>query len=307
MSKGRIVVTGGSGLLALNWACAMRDDWNIVLGTHQHSVRLERTSTFQLNLDDPELLAQQVAQLAPDIIVHTVGLTSVDRCEEDSKLARQVNAGIARNVAHVAASRNIPLIHISTDHLYSGDRSFYLESDTPQPLNEYGRTKALAEEWVREAHPAALIARTNFFGWGHALRQSFSDWLIYGLRDGHTLTLFDDVYFTPILADTLAIACHQLAEKGVSGIVNVVGDERLSKYEFALKLCEEFQLPPALVLRDQLGHARLAARRPLDMSLDNGRARNIIGHGLGGIPEFLHALHVQEAAGRRAELLEAVY
>lgn len=306
MKKPRVLITGGSGLLALNWACAMRDRWNVVLGTHQHSVRLAHTNSYQLDLDDPAQLAQQFAQLAPDLVVHTAGLTSVDRCEEDRQLARQVNAEIARNVAHAAANRDIRLIHVSTDQLYAGDRSYYSESDRPEPLNEYGRTKALAEEWVLAANPNSLIVRTNFFCWGHASRQSFSDWLIYSFRGGNALTLFDDVYFTPILADTLALASHELVEQGVSGIVNIVGDPRVSKYEFALLLCEEFRLSPALILRGQLAHAHLAARRPLDMSLDNGRARRILGRRLGGVTEYLHTLRAQEAAGRRAELLEAV-
>lgn len=304
--KKRAVLTGGSGLLALNWACAMRDDWDVILGTHNHSVKLASTRCCSLDLDNTVQLEQQFDQLDPDVIVHTVGLTSVDRCEEDSKLARRVNAEIARNVARVAAKKNIRLIHISTDQLYAGDRSFCLESDPPQPINEYGRTKALAEEWVINEYPEALIARTNFFCWGYAQRQSFTDWLIYNLRAGNPLTLFDDVYFTPILADSLAIACHQLTEQGESGIVNMVGDERLSKYEFALKLCEEFQLSPALIKRDQLAHAGLKAMRPLDMSLSNVKVRQSLGHRLGGVSKFLHMLHAQEEAGRRAELFEAV-
>lgn len=306
MKKRRVVITGGSGLLALNWACAMRNDWDIILGTHRHSVCLAHTSSFQLDLDDQAHLEQQFDQLAPDLVVHTAGLTSVDRCEENSKLARHVNTEIARNVAYAAVNRNIPLIHISTDHLYTGKRSFYSESDPPQPLNEYGLTKALAEKLVLETHPAALIVRTNFFGWGHAHRQSFSDWLIYGLRGGSVLTLFDDVYFTPILADTLALACHQLADQGVSGIVNIAGDERLSKYEFALQLAKHFTLPLELIRRDQIAHANLRAQRPADMSLDNTKARNMLGKKLGCLDEYLAALRSQEEHGRRLELLHAV-
>lgn len=307
MNRPRVVITGGSGLLALNWACAMRDRWDVVLGTHQHSVRLTHTSSCQLDLDSPAQLARQFAELAPDLVVHTAGLTNVDRCEEDSQLACQVNAGIARNVARAAAIRDVRLIHVSTDQLYAGDRSYYSESDPPKPLNEYGRTKALAEEWVLEANPNSLIVRTNFFCWGHASRQSFTDWLIYSFRGGNALTLFDDVHFTPILADTLALASHELVEKGVSGIVNIVGDQRLSKYEFALLLCKEFGLSPALILPSQLAHAHQAARRPLDMSLDNGRACRLLGRRLGGVSEYLHTLRTQESAGRRAELLGAVY
>jgi len=306
MNKLRVVITGGSGLLALNWACAVRERWDVILGTHHHTVHLAGTNSYKLDLDDQVELGRQLDELAPDLVVHTAGLTSVDRCEEDRDLARQGNALIAWNVAHATASRNIQLVHVSTDHLFLGDRRFYQEIDLPQPLNEYGRTKALAEVWVQAAHPKALIVRTNFFCWGQLHRQSFSDWLIYNLRDRKGLALFDDVYFTPILADTLALAAHELIEKGAFGIFNLVGDNRLSKYEFALQLSAQFGLPAQLIQRDQVAHAHLLASRPRDMSLDNSKARQTLDRGLGTVSQFLSALHAQEIGGRRSELLESI-
>ncbi|MEK7300225.1 MAG: sugar nucleotide-binding protein, partial [Nitrospirota bacterium] len=168
------------------------------------------------------------------------------------------------------------------------------------------RSKALAEEWVQAAYPKSLILRTNFFGWGHRYRQSFSDWLIYNLRAGKPLTLFDDVYFTPILADRLALAAHELVEKGASGIFNLVGPTRLSKYEFGLRVSDYFSLPTNLINRGQLSLATLLAPRPRDMSLDSSKAQQVLGHGLGTIHEYLRELQAQEEEGRRSELLESI-
>jgi dTDP-4-dehydrorhamnose reductase len=302
----RVLITGGSGLLALNWACAVRDRWNVILGTHQHSVELKGVGSYQLDLHDPTRLGHQFGQLSPDLVVHTAGLADVDRCEETPALALQVNAELSQNVAQVAAYQGIRLIHISTDHLFAGDHSLYGEDEPPTPLNEYGRSKGLAEKWVQKAYPEALILRTNFFGWGHAHRQSFSDWIVYGLRDGKNLSLFDDVYFTPILADSLALLAHELAEKGASGIFNLVGDERLSKYQFALRLARCFGLSDDLIRRDRVTHANLSAKRPRDMSLDNTKARKILGRELGCLDSFLSALQLQEMQGRRRELFCSV-
>jgi len=307
MSKPRLVITGGSGLLALNWACTVRNKWDVVLGTHQHSVYLPGTSTSKLNLDNDVQLGHQLDKLSPDLVIHTAGLTSVDRCEEDRDLAHHANAVIARNIAEATAKKKIPLIHISTDHLFAGDRCFYREQDSLQPLNEYGQSKALAEAWVGSAHPKALIVRTNFFCWGHRQRQSLSDWLICNLREGKILTLFDDVYFTPILVDTLALAAHELMEKGALGVLNLGGPDRLSKYEFALQVSTQFELPVELIQRGQISHANLLASRPRDMSLDSSKARQILGRGLGSVSQYLGDLHAQEVEGRCAELFEAVY
>lgn len=306
MKKKRLLITGGSGLLALNWACALRGTWDVTLGTHQHPVELAGVSARPLVLDDPDRLRTQFEEVSPDLVVHTAGLTSVDRCEQLPALAHQANVEIARNVAQAAATQGAALVHVSTDHLFSGRQSMCTEAELPQPVNHYGRTKALAETAVMQVNPAALVVRTNFFGWGHATRQSFTDWLIYNLRAGKELSLFDNVFFTPILADALALAAHELVEKGASGVFNLVGDQRMSKYEFACILAKDFSLPEHLLLRHSFDGSELVAARPHDMSLDNRKAREVLGRDLGGVPQFLAALRQQELSGRGAELLKSV-
>lgn len=306
MNKKRLLITGGSGLLALNWACALRDTWDVTLGTHQHSVELAGVNARPLVLDDPAQLRAQLEAVSPDLVVHTAGLTSVDRCEMFPALAHQANVEIAKNVAQAAAMHGAALVHVSTDHLFSGQQSMCTEAEQPQPVNHYGRTKALAETAVMQVNPAALVVRTNFFGWGHAARQSFTDWLIYNLRAGKELPLFDNVFFTPILADALALAAHELVEKGASGVFNLVGDQRLSKYEFARILAEDFSLPEHLLLQHSFDGSELVAARPHDMSLDNRKARDTLGRDLGNVRQFLAALRQQELSGRGAELLKSV-
>lgn len=306
MTIRRALLTGGSGLLAINWACAMRDGWEVVLGTHIHSVNLQGVASCRLDLSNLARLELQVRQLAPDLIVNAAGLTDVDRCEANPQLATLVNSELAGNVATVAERIGAGLIHISTDHLFSGDQEWRTEADLTSPLNEYARSKLLGETLVREACSRALVVRTNFFGWGHAGRRSFSDWIVYSLRAGKTIPLFDDVYFTPILADILAQAAHDLAALGASGIFNITGDQRVSKYEFGCRLANRFGLPGELIRRSQMIHAGLSAPRPRDMSLSNAKVRSHLGKSLGSLDDYVEALRIQEEHGRRLELLEAV-
>ena len=306
LKKRSLFITGGSGLLAVNWAFAMRDQWNITLGLHRHEVSLQGVETCRLNWLNLADLESQITQISPDLIVHAAGLTNVDHCEADPKLAYQGNVEISKNMAIVAAKIGRPLIHISTDHLYSGHSSFYSEEDPTQPLNEYARSKLVAEQSVREIYSNTLILRTNFFGWGHAYRQSFSDWIILNLRAGRSLRLFDDVYITPILLDSLALAAHELIEKKISGTINLVGDERISKFDFALRIAKQFNLPIQLIKRDKMGSANLSAKRPHDMSLSNSKAKEILGRTMGQVDEFLSMLYTQELLGRHNEFIKAV-
>jgi len=303
---GRLLITGGSGLLALNWACRMRHQFDVILGTHRHKVNLKGARSVALDLETPERLSRQLQALAPTLVVHTAGMTRVEQCEQQPRDAEHANAGLTRNVAIATRALGIKLVHISTDHLFSGVRSRVTEQEPPAPLNVYARTKLQAEEWARAANPETLIVRTNFFGWGHLYRQSFSDWIITSLRSGRRITMFEDVYFTPILADSLALVTHAVVAKAISGVLNIAGDERFSKYDFAVRVAERFGLPKTLVVRGRMDDSKPLVHRPHDMSLDNTKASGLLGRSLGKVDEFLEELYEQENQGRATELQNAV-
>lgn len=306
MARSRVLITGGTGLLALNWACAIRETHDVVLATHIRRVNLAGTTAVPLALDDPSQLAGEIERLKPAMIVHAAGITSVEDCERDPELARHVYEDLSRNVARAASSTGARLIHISTDHLFAGEHALYAEDAPPAPVNAYARAKLSAEQAVAAACPHALIVRTNFFGWGHRHRRSFSDWIYYSLLEGASLTLFDDVFITPIIADRLAVSAHRLLELGASGVCNIVGDERVSKYEFGIALARTFGLPESKIRRGKIASSPLSVRRPPDMSLHNGKARQVLGTTLGTVSEYLRILRHQDLHGRRAELLDAV-
>jgi len=191
----------------------------------------------------------------------------------------------------------VPLVHISTDHLFSGDTSFADEGDLAAPVNIYGRTKAEAESRVLDTYPEALLIRTNFYGWAPSYRQSFSDVIIGRLRLGRTLTLFRDVFYTPILIRALIEAIHELIRLRASGVLHVVGDERLSKYDFGLKIADKFDLDEGLIKPGLLREEASLVRRPYDMSLSNRKACRLLGKELGVVEDQIARLHQEECNG----------
>ncbi len=300
--KPRTLITGGSGLLALNWASALRSKYSITLGLHQQQVSLTGVSTTQLNLESISELGRQFEAVQPQIVVHAAGLTSVEKCESDPDLARRSNVLLAVNLAKVCAAFKVPFAHISTDHLYSRNSEFSDESLPVSPVNVYGSTKAEAELRVQEKNPDALIIRTNFYGWGTGYRQSFSDFIINTLRSEKKLELFDDVFYTPILAAFLAEATHDLIALQAKGVFNIVGEERLSKFDFGLRLAKKLQLNEDLIKATKISSRPLLVRRPLDMSLSNKKATSFLGRSLGNVDEHLSKLLQQEECGIAMEL-----
>ena len=307
MYKKRVLITGGSGMLALNWACAIRKDMHVTLAMHNHSVKLRGVSNCNLDLSNVLLLNDQIRTLKPDLIIHTAGLTNVDKCEKNPALAFHINAEIASNISLISFKNNIQFIHISTDHLFDHSDALYTEISETNPVNVYAKSKLLAEELVFKMNPKSIIIRTNFFCWGYSQRQSFSDWIIYSLRAGKVLSMFDDVYITPIIADSLACLSHDLAELKVSGIFNVVGDEKISKFDFSVRLAKKFGLPLKNIERDSLSNSNLFAMRPHNMALDNSKASKILGKKIGSLDSFFLELYSQKTHGRDQELYNAVY
>lgn len=300
--KTRVLITGGSGLLALNWALALRDRYSITLGLHEREIALARVQIIRIDLESVEHLVRAFEAVQPQIVIHTAGLTSVEKCEAEPDLARYVNVQLAANVAQACDRLGLPLTHISTDHLFSGGASLVNENYPVEPINVYGRTKAEAERQVLAAHPHALVVRTNFYGWGTSYRHSFSDVIIETLRGDRDLTLFQDVYYTPIIAEAAVRTVHDLIDLKAAGIFHVVGDERISKYEFGLKLAQEFKLDTTLIKPGYLTGQVSLVKRPHDMSLSNQKTCKLLGRKLGEVGEHLARLHQQEQNGLAREL-----
>lgn len=289
-------------MLAINWALALRERYAITLGLHEREIVIAGVQTVRTNLESVDQLVRTFEAMQPQIVIHTAGLASVEKCEFEPDLAQRVNVQLATNVAQACARCRLPLVHISTDHLFDGEGSLVNEDCPVAPVNVYGQTKAEAESRVLEAHPQALVIRTNFYGWGTSYRHSFSDVIIEALRSGKELTLFQDVFYTPILAETAARAVHDLVDLKATGIFHVVGDERISKYEFGRKLAQEFKLDASLVKSGYFAGQTSLVRRPHDMSLSNQKTCKLLGRKLGGVGEHIARLHQQEQNGLAQEL-----
>lgn len=283
----RVLITGGTGLLGLNWAASIKNTHDVILGTHERTVQLSGVATHQLSLESVDNFIENLDNIQPDYVVHAVALASVELCEENPDLAYHVNVGLAENVARACALRGIRLAHISTDHLFRGDRALLDEEAPVDPINTYGKTKALAEVRVQDVCPEALVIRTNFYGWGPAYRQSFSDWILNNLKMAHPITLFNDILYTPIYIDWLVKIVHQLFEKFATGTFNVVGDERVSKYDFAMQLASIFDLDKNLISAGSVRSQKNRVVRPEDMSLSNKKMSEELNIHVGGIKKHL--------------------
>ena len=287
-------MTGGSGLLSTNWALSIRDEYKVTLLLHQKKISLLGVNTEIVSLSSLEECLSVLEKHQPDIVIHTAGLANVEECESNPNLAQTVNVDLAKNIATACSNQGVKLVHISTDHLFLGDQEFSTEESVINPVNNYAKSKFLGEKQVLENCKDALIIRTNFYGWGTKYRQSFSDLILDKLKNNQQVDLFSDVFFTPILIDELSKRTHQLIDANTMGVFNIVSSERVSKYEFGIKLANCFNLDVGLINTVSINDKPNLVKRPKDMSLSNTKLCQMLNCEIATLDEQLQILKEQE-------------
>ena len=147
--KKSILITGGSGLLAVNWALSVRDKYKVTLLLHRRKISLHGVNTEVVLLDSLEECLFLLDKHQPDIVIHTAGLTSVEECELSPLLAQKINVDLARNMASACSKNDVKLVHISTDHLFDGKT---IRHDTDYKISDFSAHFGEVQSYDGGAH-----------------------------------------------------------------------------------------------------------------------------------------------------------
>ena len=134
----------------------------------------------------------------------------------------------------------------------------------------------------------------------------FSDWILNALAESRELTMFNDVFFTPILINDLVDKMIDLMVRKATGIFHVAGGERLSKYAFAIELTQVFNYSKDNIRQISVERFPFRAKRPKDMSLSSEKAGRYLGMRMPAVKDSLNRLKEKEGEGHPAALERAV-
>jgi dTDP-4-dehydrorhamnose reductase len=241
-------------------------------------VRAFGRETVGCDLDDFDIAdgsatRTAVARLQPRLIVNCAAATDVDRCELDHEYADRANALGPKNLAQAAAEVGTRLVHVSTDFVFAGDRGRpYVETDTPGPVNHYGRSKLEGERGVLAAWSDALIVRTSWL-YGHGGKH-FPGNVIKWAAGGGPLRIVDDQMGSPTYAEDLAAGIRALTERGAVGIFHLGGTGCASRFEWAVETATEAGLG-VQVFPASSSEFPLPAPRPTNTCLDCSKAAGL--------------------------------
>jgi dTDP-4-dehydrorhamnose reductase len=271
----RIFLTGASGLLGRRLVAVLSKKYEVIPTHHAHPLQ---PNSVRIDVGDSDVVLKTLSGYYPSVVVHTAAQTNVDKCEASKELAWRINAEGTRNVAQGCVRIGAKLIYISTDYVFDGNRGFYIEEDKPNPINYYGFSKLKGEEFVEQAGCHSVIARTSvLYGW-HPRKLNFATWVIDSLKNGRAITVADDHYNSPTLADSLAVVVLEAIEKDLAGIYHMAGGARVSRYEFAVQIADAFGLDRTLVAPVRMNDLNMwVAKRPRDSSLCTDKTRRETG------------------------------
>lgn len=215
----------------------------------------------RVEIRDAPAVEALLARVRPDVVIHAA-------YRQDGPEAWAICVDGAENVARAARAAGARLVHLSTDVVFSGRKGEpYVEGDAPDPVTEYGRAKAAAEERVAAAHPDALFVRTSMLVGPGSRHEAAA-------RDP-AATFFENEVRCPVHVADLAAALLELAALDAAGPLHVAGADGVSRADFA-----------ELVAGAPVRRAPAPPTRPLDCRLDSFRAQAMIRTRLRGVREL---------------------
>ena len=231
--------------------------------------------SFSFDLTDSVALNAVFRGLDFDLVVHCAGMIDVEGCERFPEKANEQNVTVTASLCN-CVNQSAHFVFVSTDQVYGDAKALSETNEILVPINEYGRTKLLAEQIVKSTRSSYSIVRTNVFGSNiKPSRVSSAEWMLAEIRAHRTLGLFDDYFFSPIYSRQLARNLAKLHRTGGATVLNVGSVDACSKYEFGVALAERFGLDHSLLRRVPVSSFDFKAKRPGSLRLDTGKAQSL--------------------------------
>jgi dTDP-4-dehydrorhamnose reductase len=235
------------------------------------------------DLADGDAVRRFARDIRPDAVIHAAGIKDIAYCEKHPDEARRINCDTTKNVAAAFGDRS-RVIYISTDYVFRGDRGNYSETDAPDPLTVYGKSKLCGEtKGAALAGSGFTVLRTGAL---YDLDAAFPRFLTENLSASRAVDCFTDAVYSPTYYKDLVDVLERLLAPAAPGerVYHACG-EPLTRYAFARAFAEAFGFDPRLV-RPAPGCGGGGFFFP-DLSMVNGKTRSLLGSKRTGVREAL--------------------
>lgn len=264
----KILVTGSNGLLGQKLVTLLQQKENVELIATARSASVQpiKKGEFHLlDVTDKKQVDAIVGSAKPEVIIHTAAMTQVDDCETKREACMLNNVTAVEYLVEASSINDIHLVHISTDFIFDGSTGPLDETANPNPVNFYGESKLAAEKIIQSSSISWSILRTVLvYGITNDLsRSNIVLWVKKSLEEKKTISVVNDQWRTPTLAEDLAQGCFLAAVKKAKGIFNISGKDFITPFDIAMKTAEFFKLDSSLIKATDSTQFKQPAQRPL--------------------------------------------
>lgn len=252
----KILITGGSGFLGQYLNLELSKHHEILTLYHQFQRNCKEFNSEQVDIGNYERLKYIFNSFRPEIVIHTASISTPQKASDiSSKIVYETNVSATKSLAELSAQHNSKLIYISTDLVYAGYRGSYLKEDAKLiPISLYAETKLMGEEKIKSTFDNYFVLRTALmFGFGLNGASCFFHQMYDKLKAEQKVKVFYDQYRSPLSVLEAARIINFLCESEVKEeTINYAGPERLSRYDFALKVCKLKGFEPDLLVKTSI-------------------------------------------------------
>lgn len=268
----KLLITGGNGFLGWNLCGVAKESWDVFGTVFSHNIDIPGCKKVPVNLTDYNSLKKMFIDIQPEAVIHTAAESQPNSCQTNPDESYRINVETSVNIASLCADSTIPFVFTSTDLVFDGLNPPYSEEDPVSPVSIYGEQKVNAEIEILKLYPEAAICRMPLmFGDPSPVSNSFLQPILSNLKDNNPITLFTDEYRTPANAYSTARGLLWALEN-ISGIIHLGGKERISRYEFGIKVAEYCRFDKSLIKPILQKDIQMPAPRSPDVSLDSSKA-----------------------------------
>jgi dTDP-4-dehydrorhamnose reductase len=270
------LVIGASGQVGDALLRQCRAAGRTCLGT---ACRHARPGLAALDLCDAAAVTELVQRFGPDVVFLPAAMTHVDHAETHPQECFAVNTDTVAHLAGLVRRRGGVLVFFSTEHVFGESPAAHAEEDPTAPLSVYARSKAAAEERVRELLPGRhLILRTSWVYGPDAQQKNFVYRAVRTLAAGEELVVPEDQYGQPTYTPDLATTALSLVAAGHAGTFHAVSPEALTRLAFAHLIAGVFGLDAGRVRGVPTSELHQAAPRPRHVRLARLKLQEVLGH-----------------------------
>jgi len=234
-----------------------------------------------MDITSKEEVEEVMQKYKPQVVINTAAMTNVDSCEDDRDNCWNINVTAVDYLLEESIKHQSHFVQLSTDFVFDGANGPYKETDAPNPLSYYAKSKLASEELVvKSGYTNTAIARTIIvFGTGDNLsRGNLVLWAKGALEKQSPINVVDDQFRAPTLADDLAKGCILIVEKNATGIFHLSGPETMSILEIVKRIGKYYSLSTDCVTPIKTSTLNQTAARPPKTGFVIDKARRELGY-----------------------------